>query len=837
VASTAGIDSDINSDINSDIIDETFSGTQDLIIETVPGGTRALVRQLKAMGVEVTAQYDTVLDGAAVTVTQQQLEEINAALDTVSMTVDAEVTLFTTTTQDAPGWNLDRIDQQNYTPYLGARSYTYPDSAGAGVTVYVLDTGFTRQNDELDGRLGVGADFAFGDHGTPLDPSDDTSTRDCNEHGTHVAGTVASTTYGAAKLATIVPVRVFGCTGGTSGSIIASGIEWVIENRPVNSPAVINMSLGTTGGDWRIDQATQAAVDAGITVVVAAGNGGDDGYGDDACFGSTNSAGYYEDGTSPARIVDAITVGATGYKFSGYSEPVGSHQDLEAYFSNYGTCVDILAPGGAIPSLNFESAETLTISGTSMAAPLVAGVAALYLGENPLASPADVEDALVANAAEGKIQRAEVYWSQSAYSGALPGYPSSRANPTPNLLLNSAFLNSSAGIPNAPSGLTAGVTTGSTVSLTWDAPSELNGGTVSNYVIRYRESPGSDWSTFSHAVKATTGATVTGLSSLTDYDFQVAAMTFQGTGAFSDTASASTLEASLSEPRALSAGVATVSSVSLTWTVPEDLAGQTITDYLVEYRAASAESWTRFSDGVRTSTGATVTGLTAGTSYQFQVAAATGAGVSSFSAPLSVATLTGVTAVPRSLAAGTATASSVPLTWTAPATLNGGTITDYRIQYRVTGATSWVTFAHAAKATTGATVTGLSASRSYQFTVAARTTQGYSASTSAVSKSTLSGITTVPRSLVAGTATTSSMPLTWAAPSTLNGGTITDYKIQYRLTGTTTWKNFVRTAKATTGGTVTGLTRGRSYQFKVSAKTAQGYSVYTAVVSKATRAR
>jgi hypothetical protein len=91
--------------------------------------------------------------------------------------------------------------------------------------------------------------------------------------------------------------------------------------------------------------------------------------------------------------------------------------------------------------------------------------------------------------------------------------------------------------------------------------------------------------------------------------------------------------------------------------------------------------------------------------------------------------------------------------------------------------------------------------------------------------------------LVAGTATTSSMPLTWAAPSTLNGGTITDYKIQYRLTGTTTWKNFVRTAKATTGGTVTGLTRGRSYQFKVSAKTAQGYSVYTAVVSKATRAR
>jgi hypothetical protein len=337
-------------------------------------------------------------------------------------------------------------------------------------------------------------------------------------------------------------------------------------------------------------------------------------------------------------------------------------------------------------------------------------------------------------------------------------------------------------------------------------------------------------------VKATTGATVTGLSYLTDYDFQVAAMTLQGTGAFSATASASTLEASLTEPRALSAGVATVSTVPLTWSVPEDLAGQTVTDYLLEYRVAGAQEWASFADGVSAETGATVSGLTAGTAYEFQVAASTLQGESPFSSMLSASTLTGLTTVPRSLVAGTAKATSVPLTWTAPATLNGGVITDYKIQYRRTGTTTWLTFADSVKATTGGTVTGLLRSTGYQFMVSAKTAQGYSVSTASVSRSTLSGITTAPRSLRAGTATTSRVPLTWSAPSAMNGGTITDYRIQYRLTGTTTWKTFAHTAKATTGGTVTGLLRNRSYQFKVSAKTAQGYSVYTAAISKSTRA-
>lgn|GEM_PF-904952 len=814
-----------------DAVEQNFSGTHDLILETKSGGTGALVNTLKSLGVEVTQQYDTVFAGAAVTVTQEQLAAIQAAGTTTSISTDKEATLFSTTTQDAPVWNLDRIDQQNYTPYLGARSYTYPDSAGAGVTVFIIDTGFTRQNNELDGRLGVGADFAGGDHGTPADPSDDTSTRDCNEHGTHVAGTVASTTYGAAKLATIVPVRVFSCSGGTMGSTIVAGINWAIANKPLNSPSVINMSLGTTGGDSRIDQATQAAIDAGITVVVAAGNGGADGYGDDACFGSTNSAGAFEDGTSPARVTGAITVGATGYKFSNYSEPVGYHQDLESYFSNYGSCVDLYAPGGSITSLAYDNPGTLTISGTSMASPLVAGVAALYLGANPKASPTDVQAALVANAAANKVQRAEAFWPVN-YGSALPGYPTSRATHTPNLLVNSAFLN----FVSAPQTLAAGAATLSSVSLTWEVPLTLNGETITDYVVQYEAAGDVAWSTLDHVASATTGATVQGLTAGTSYQFRVAARTSGGDGAYTGAISLATLSGLPAAPVSFAAGTATLTSVPLTWAAPTVLNGGTITDYTVQYRVTGATQWSTFVHTASATPGATVTALTAKTSYQFQVSAHTDQGDGAATTTVSKSTLSGVTTTPLTLAAGAATLVAVPLTWTAPATLNGGIITTYAVQFRVAGASSWSTFVHTPKATTGLTVTGLSAGRSYQFQVAAHTDQGDSAYAASVSKSTLTGLTTAPLSLAAGTATTTSVALSWTAPLTLNGGIISDYKVQYRRTGTTSWSTFAHTAKATTGTTVTGLTRNLSYQFQVAAHTLQGDSVYTAAVSKSTRA-
>lgn len=306
---------------------EPGAATHDVIIGVDSGTTQDAVRELQALGVPITSVYDAAFSGAAVTVTAEQLAAIRLQIDPATIEVDAEVVLFSSDTQQDAPWNLDRIDQQEYTPTGGDRTYSFPASAGAGVSVYVLDTGFTRQNDELDGRVAEGVDIAGGDHGTPQDPSDDNTAHDCQGHGTHVAGTIASTTYGAAKLATIVPVRVFGCAGSTTTSNILNGIEWVIQNRADGEPAVLNMSLGTTGGSALIDQATQAAIDSGITVVAAAGNGGADSFGDDACFGSINSAGYFENGTSPARVVDAITVGATGYG-NGIETPSGRSESV-----------------------------------------------------------------------------------------------------------------------------------------------------------------------------------------------------------------------------------------------------------------------------------------------------------------------------------------------------------------------------------------------------------------------------------------------------------------------------------------------------------------------------
>ena len=195
--------------------------------------------------------------------------------------------------------------------------------------------------------------------------------------------------------------------------------------------------------------------------------------------------------------------------------------------------------------------------------------------------------------------------------------------------------------------------------------------------------------------------------------------------------------------------------------------------------------------------------------------------------------------VPRALAAGTSTTTGVPLSWTVPLDLAGGTVTDYRIQYRVTGAASWSTFSDGVSTTAAATVTGLTAATSYQFHVSAVTTIGNSEYSSAVTKSTLalSKITSVPRNLAAGVATTSSVALAWTVPASLNGGVITDYVVQYRKTGTSKWLTFSHTASATRARKVAGLTAGKSYQFKVAARTTSGNSPYTGVVSKTTKSR
>ena len=265
-------------------------------------------------------------------------------------------------TQTGATWGIDRVDQRNLP--LDS-SYTYNTTA-SGVHAYIIDTGVLLSHSQFSGRMGNGYDAV----------TSGGNANDCNGHGTHVAGTVGGTTYGIAKGVTIHPVRVLGCNGSGTNSGVIAGMDWVAQNHI--KPAVANMSLGG-GASQATDDAVQRMVNAGVTVVVAAGN--DNG----------NACSY-----SPARAANAITVGST------------TNTDARSSFSNYGTCLDIFAPGSSITSAwHTSSTATNTISGTSMAAPHVAGAAALYLASNPTASPAQVTSALTGSATPGKVTGAQ----------------------------------------------------------------------------------------------------------------------------------------------------------------------------------------------------------------------------------------------------------------------------------------------------------------------------------------------------------------------------------------------------------------------------------------------
>ncbi len=324
-------------------------------------------------GGRVLAEYGHALQGFAVRMTASQAAAL-AKLPLVDF-VEQDQVMTASGVQNGATWGLDRSDQRNL-PLNG--TYAYPDQAGAGVAVYVIDTGLNASHVDFAGRVGAGRNFAGNSGsflcnllgvGCTVDPA---NTADCNGHGTHVAGTAAGTTWGIAKAATVHGVRVLGCNGSGSNSGVIAGVDWVAANARL--PAVANMSLGG-GNSEALDQAVRNAINSGVTFVVAAGNDNAN-----ACSGSPN------------RVAEAITVGST------------TNTDARSSFSNFGSCVDIFAPGSNITSAwHTSNTATSTISGTSMAAPHVAGAAALALGAAPAATPDDVADAVIGDATLGVL--------------------------------------------------------------------------------------------------------------------------------------------------------------------------------------------------------------------------------------------------------------------------------------------------------------------------------------------------------------------------------------------------------------------------------------------------
>ncbi|SDJ84326.1 Serine protease, subtilisin family [Lentzea albidocapillata subsp. violacea] len=306
--------------------------------------------------------YSAALNGFSVTgMSERQARRLAADPDVQFVERNTFATI--QGTQSNPVWGLDRIDQANL-PLN--RSYTYPNTA-SNVTAYVLDTGIRKTHSEFEGRASDGYDFI----------DNDAVAQDCQGHGSHVAGTVAGRTYGVAKKAKVVGVRVLDCNGSGAWDGIIRGIDWVTANG--KKPAVVNMSLGGSGTNTSLENAVRRSISAGFTYVLAGGNSGQD-----AC------------NFTPARTPEAITVGA--------SDRADKRSIWTAGSSNYGRCLDIWAPGSDIVSASHSSdTGTRSMGGTSMASPHVAGAAALYLSAHPAATPAQVRNALVGAATPNKL--------------------------------------------------------------------------------------------------------------------------------------------------------------------------------------------------------------------------------------------------------------------------------------------------------------------------------------------------------------------------------------------------------------------------------------------------
>jgi len=373
---------------------------------------------------------------------------------------DSPVSLFegvdTSQVDAGPEWGLDRIDQRSAT--LNS-TYQY-DNTGLGVSVYVADTGIRSSHNEFGGRVGSGFSALTG------------GTEDCHGHGTHVAGIVGGLVYGVAKQAQLIPVRVLGCDGRGSASDVIAGLTWIRENRVL--PGVVVLSLGGSPNN-ALDEAVSSVISAGLSVVVASGNDAQD-----ACQ------------VSPARVPQALTVNAL------------DRGDAAAVFTNYGACTDIYAPGVDIRSAGLSSDSSLVIrSGTSMAAPHVAGVVARILQVTPALTPVATHARVLSDATSVNVRAGDPADSKRVL-----------------------YLAPGTGAPATP--LITTVSSGSAaVSVSWDWPTSSGASAVTGYTARAWDLPAGG-TRLGQCTTATRSCTISGLTGNTTYFVDVIATNAEG---------------------------------------------------------------------------------------------------------------------------------------------------------------------------------------------------------------------------------------------------------------------------------------------------------------------
>lgn len=572
-------------------------------------------------------------------------------------------------------WGIDRIDQVDL-PL--STTYVY-NATGDGVDAYIIDTGVRLTHSEFGGRAVSGVDQVdFDNHAD-----------DCHGHGTHVAGTVGGTTYGVAKDVRLIAVRVLDCDGWGTWEGVIAGIDWVTADHQAGQPAVANMSLGG-GYNQAANDAVTSSVADGIVYAVAAGNG----YGD-ACW------------NSPASTPAALTVGATDIS------------DTEAEFSDRGSCVDIWAPGVDVTSAwNFDDNATATISGTSMAAPHVAGASALYLQTNQTATAADVDDELSANATIGKITWNDPWGSKPAPPPAGQDY-----------LLYTGFINAGPlpPPPVAPSGLTANAASYSEVDLAWNDNSDNES---SFKIERCKDegggAPCTDFAQVAQAGRNSTSYRDVGLTGNSTYRYRVRASNAGRRSDYSNVADATTPPPPPppAAPSGLQATAVSTSRIDLTWNDNssdehyfeiercQDVGGPCTDFSFIAWTYADETSYQDW-------------GVSSSTTYRYRVRAAGIGGYSDYSNVTDATTPAPPPppTAPSDLVAAAASTSQINLAWAD----NSGDEDGFRIERCVgAGCTSFGQIAQVGAGVTSFNNTGLSSSTTYRYRVRAFSVNGNS---------------------------------------------------------------------------------------------------------------